>query len=410
MSDIFYWLLSDGSPVLAALILGIFVVGGIFLWKKIRTTRIESAFLQGYERGRSENERLRNQLTEKIDSLQEEVSTVRKDRDAIEKTVVLLKSARADASASAVQDATEGVRAEFETNLHETRAYLKALAHRFANDTARFVEDSLTSSNFATSKKRIESAFVFCEKQGMPLDAGTKAGVLDALKVKYEEVVRKEYARQEQARIKAQIREEQRLEAERQRELQRLENQQLAIETALQRALARAEDEHSVEVERLREQLREAHERFQRAKSQAELTRAGFVYVISNIGSFGDKVFKVGMTRRLEPMERIHELSGAAVPFPYDVHMMISSEDAPALENALHKDFHRMRLNKVNFRKEFFRIDLDTIRQLVEKYHGKVDYLAEPEALEYHNSIEMEEEDLEFVESVLEKAQPEETE
>ena len=388
MSDIFYWLLSDGSPVLAALILGIFVVGGIFLWKKIRTTRIESAFLQGYERGRSENERLRNQLTEKIDSLQEEVSTVRKDRDAIEKTVVLLKSARADASASA----------------------LKALAHRFANDTARFVEDSLTSSNFATSKKRIESAFVFCEKQGVPLDAGTRAGILDALKVKYEEVVRKEYARQEQARIKAQIREEERLEAERQRELQRLENQQLAIETALQRALARAEDEHSAEVELLREQLREAQEIFQRAKSQAELTRAGFVYVISNIGSFGDKVFKVGMTRRLEPMLRIHELSGAAVPFPYDVHMMISSEDAPALENALHKDFHRMRLNKVNFRKEFFRIDLDTIRQLVEKYHGKVDYTAEPEALEYHNSIEMEEEDLEFVESVLEKAQPEETE
>lgn len=83
-------------------------------------------------------------------------------------------------------------------------------------------------------------------------------------------------------------------------------------------------------------------------------TRAGFVYIISHIGSFGERVFKIGMTRRLEPMDRIAELSSASVPFPFDVHAMIFSEDAPGLEAVLHQHFEQSRVNKVNPRKEFF--------------------------------------------------------
>jgi hypothetical protein len=126
------------------------------------------------------------------------------------------------------------------------------------------------------------------------------------------------------------------------------------------------------------------------------------VYVISNVGSFGESVYKIGMTRRLEPMDRVRELGDASVPFPFDVHMMISCEDAPKLENALHRELHTYRVNHMNPRKEFFRIDIETIRKLVEKYHGTVEYVADAEALEYRQSLNMSEEDQEFIEHVYE--------
>lgn len=201
--------------------------------------------------------------------------------------------------------------------------------------------------------------------------------------------MRKDDARQEQRRIKEQIRDEQRAERERQREVERLEVEEKRIETALADALTKAKGVHDAEVERLKQLLAEAEARAQRAKSQAELTKAGFVYVISNIGSFGDGTFKVGMTRRLEPMDRVDELGDASVPFAFDVHMMISCNDAPALEAALHRELNHYRVNKVNLRKEFFRVQLGTIADLVHKHHGKVEYRAEPEALEYRETLLM---------------------
>jgi len=106
------------------------------------------------------------------------------------------------------------------------------------------------------------------------------------------------------------------------------------------------------------------------------------------------------MTRRLEPTERVRELSSASVPFPFDVHMMVSCDDAPALENALHRAMHKHRLNKMNPRKEFFRADIEDICSLVEKNHGEVQYVVNPEALQYRQSLEMTDEDVDFVESV----------
>lgn len=97
----------------------------------------------------------------------------------------------------------------------------------------------------------------------------------------------------------------------------------------------------------------------------AQQTKAGNVYVISNLGSFGDRVSKIGMTRRLEPMDRVKELGDASVPFPFDVHMMIACDDVPKLETALHREFHKRRINRVNLRKEFFRVGLEEIQKLV---------------------------------------------
>lgn len=113
-------------------------------------------------------------------------------------------------------------------------------------------------------------------------------------------------------------------------------------------------------------------------------TRAGFVYIISNIGSLGENIYKIGMTRRLEPYDRIRELSSASVPFKFDVHAMIFSEDAPALEDTLHKHFKEHEVNKVNTRKEFFDVDLEKIKKVVhEKFDNTVKFIDEPEASEY---------------------------
>lgn len=216
--------------------------------------------------------------------------------------------------------------------------------------------------------------------------------------------MRKEHQKAEQARIKARIREEQKAEREIERERKRIEAEQKAIQQALEVALKQAEGEHSAEVEALKEKLAEAEAKSQRALSMAQQTKAGHIYVISNIGSFGEGIYKVGMTRRLEPMDRVKELGDASVPFPFDVHMMISCDDAPTLENTLHKALHGQRVNKVNLRKEYFRASIDEIRDLVIANHGEVDYVADPEAFEYCETMSMSDEDYAMVGEAQENA------
>lgn len=274
---------------------------------------------------------------------------------------------------------------------------IEALGKRLLKDNVKAVGSKVTANNYATSKKAFETVFEFCDKHGFAVPQTDRVEILADLKSSFEDAVKKQWHKEEQARIKRQIREEQKLETERLRELQRLENQELAVQTALQKALQKAHDEHDSEVDRLRAQLQDAQDKLQRAKSMAQMTRAGFVYVISNVGSFGKDFFKIGMTRRLEPMDRVRELGDASVPFPYDVHMLISCDDAPALENTLHKELQAARVNKVNPRREFFRTDIKTLAHLVEKNHGKVDYVLEPEALEYNESLNMSDEDYEYV-------------
>lgn len=118
--------------------------------------------------------------------------------------------------------------------------------------------------------------------------------------------------------------------------------------------------------------------------------KAGFVYIISNIGSFGENIYKIGMTRRLEPMDRVKELSSASVPFEFDVHAMIFSSDAPELENMLHKHFSDRAVNKVNPRKEFYNVDIDDIERVVkENYNDTVQFTKIPVATEYRQSINL---------------------
>jgi hypothetical protein len=193
-----------------------------------------------------------------------------------------------------------------------------------------------------------------------------------AIEVEYEYYIQQERRKEE---LRAD-REKRRQEAEERKELARAEKQ---TKMEASKFLSQIETEkqaatHETDPERLRLHYNRIEELGQQAQAMmAKLDQittlqhglAGYVYVISNLGAFGETVFKIGMTRRLEPTERIHELGDASVPFPFDVHALIFSDDAVELEGQLHKTLNDKRLNKVNLRKEFFSLSLDELEELV---------------------------------------------
>lgn len=203
-----------------------------------------------------------------------------------------------------------------------------------------------------------------------------------------------EEEREEQRRIKEQMREEERAIREIEKAKKEAEKEEADKNRALEKARQELAEAHGKQTDRLQlivdkleVELKEALERKARAIARAQLTRSGHVYVLSNIGSFGEGVFKIGMTRRLEPLDRVKELGDASVPFQFDVHAMIYSKDAPKLENVLHKHFELRRVNLVNLRREFFNVSLDEIQVAVEKNFGVITFVTVPTAEEYRKTL-----------------------
>lgn len=199
--------------------------------------------------------------------------------------------------------------------------------------------------------------------------------------------------KEEQRRIREQMRDEEIA----QRELERAQAEAEREETRYEQALAKAREEVqsaagakqerlNQKIEELQQRLAEAQTNKERAIARAQMTRSGHVYVISNVGSFGEHVYKIGMTRRLEPMDRIRELGDASVPFQFDVHAIIESDDAPALENELHRAFNLHRVNRVNERKEFFRVPIEQIAQIVRERRSEIEMTLVAEAAEYRKT------------------------
>ena len=222
---------------------------------------------------------------------------------------------------------------------------------------------------------------------------------LEAVRIEYEYYVKKEQIKEEQRALREQMRQE----AE---ERKRLEEQKKQVE--------KEESKYHTEIQSIREQLEAATEddtktaalqkRIEELQKQLaqveekkeEISRlqngqAGYVYVISNLGSFGNDVFKVGMTRRLEPQERVDELGSASVPFPFDVHSFIFSSNAVQLENTMHKRLNEFRLNKVNLRKEFFKVPLDQMEELVQELDPTAEFNRTMLAEQYNQSLSIDE-------------------
>ena len=212
------------------------------------------------------------------------------------------------------------------------------------------------------------------------------------LAFEYQEKLAQE--KEEQRRIREQMREEEQAQRELARARMEAEKEERRYEDALARARTEVERAVGLKQEKLLQQiaeleqrLAEAHARKERAIAQAQLTRSGHVYIISNVGSFGDDVYKIGMTRRLDPFERVKELGDASVPFEFDVHAVIYSEDAPGLENLLHRRFNWRRVNRVNERKEFFRVSIDEIAAAVRETDAEIEVIRDAEAAEYHKTL-----------------------
>ncbi len=259
----------------------------------------------------------------------------------------------------------------------------------------------VSPSSFGRTLERIEKLANNLEKSAATMECGFDIDYIELkfeeCKLQYQYTLKKQEEIAEQKLIKEQIREEQRAIKEFEKAIAEAEKEEKMYRNLLDKAqqeLAQANEQERSEMEQriaiLELQLAEAEAKEERAKSMAEQTRKGHVYVISNIGSFGEDVYKIGLTRRLEPMDRVKELGDASVPFPFDVHAMIYTDDAPALETALHREFHSQRVNAVNIRKEFFSVDLEEIKDAVEKIAGvdaqfKMTALAE----DYYESLRL---------------------
>ncbi|MDU9414426.1 DUF4041 domain-containing protein [Pseudomonas sp. zfem005] len=277
------------------------------------------------------------------------------------------------------------------------------LVIRSFNNEADYCVDNVKFDNVELGEKRILKSFEACNRLGKIMDVEISRKYLglkiDELHLAHEFQIKKQEEKEEAKRAREELREQQKLEQEIRAAREKIAKERKHFTTALrdlQARLDKAESEEDrlpllaklAEVEAGRTAL-ESEEKLIDYREQN--AKAGYVYVISNIGAFGEGIYKIGMTRRLEPMDRVDELGDASVPFWFDVHAMVFSDNAPALEAKLHERFAAGRLNKVNGRKEFFRADIAEIESVIrQSYDAAVEVTHEAPAEQYRESLRME--------------------
>ncbi|WP_373802723.1 DUF4041 domain-containing protein [Bacteroides heparinolyticus] len=279
------------------------------------------------------------------------------------------------------------------------RSKAKQILKSFNSDVNSILINT-TLSNSEASRARIIKAFEQANKafadESVAISKDYLTLKLQRLDLTLLALQRKQDEIEQQKAIKEQMREEEKVRREIEAEKKKIEKEvsQFAAESKkLMDYLAKANSDiernlYADKIKELEEKIKLLEEDKKRVFEREANTRAGFVYVISNIGSFGEDIYKIGMTRRLEPMDRVKELGDASVPFEFDVHAMIFSDDAPALETLLHQTFKDKQVNKVNPRKEFFKVSLTDIAELVKKeFNATTEFTMLAEAAQYRESL-----------------------
>lgn len=276
----------------------------------------------------------------------------------------------------------------------------KLLLRAFNSECDELI-DKVKYSNYDLSVKRLNASFEAIGKLGESMDVSIMncyyLSKLDELQLafEYQQVIAREKEERKEAR--AQAREAEKLAKEIAEQRKKAEKEEAHYKKALAslvKQISSATPEELADLEAKRAEI-EAHlEDVAKAIKDIDYReaniKAGYVYIISNIGAFGEGVYKIGMTRRLDPNDRIDELSDASVPFNFDVHAMIFSDDAPKLEAALHRAFEDRRVNMINRRREFFRVSLDEIKEVVRKNYDKtVEFTDVPDAEQYRITEKM---------------------
>jgi hypothetical protein len=276
------------------------------------------------------------------------------------------------------------------------------LVIRSFNNEADACVDNVKFDNVELGEKRILKSFETCNRLGKIMSVEISRTYLslklDELHLAHEFQIKKQEEKEEAKRAREELREQQKLEQEIRAAREKIAKERKHFTTAMRDLQARLDKVESdeertallaklAEVEAGRAEL-ESEEKLIDYREQN--AKAGYVYVISNLGAFGEGIYKIGMTRRLEPMDRVDELGDASVPFWFDVHAMVFSNNAPALEAKLHERFAAGRLNKVNGRKEFFRADIAEIESVIrENYDAVVEVQHEAPAEQYRESLRM---------------------
>lgn len=260
------------------------------------------------------------------------------------------------------------------------------------------VVEHVKYNNIEASEKRITSSRDAISKLGDMMNISISPSYyklkIDELYIAFEYQQKKQAEKEAQKEARAQLREEAKLAKELEAQRLKLEKEQTHYQNALKKILQQlqtADESERADIEakkqQIEEQLGTIDKAFKDVDYRAANQKAGYVYVISNIGAFGDGVYKIGMTRRLDPMERVDELGDASVPFDFDVHAMIFSDNAPALEAALHHAFEDRKVNMINTRREFFRVSLDEIKEVVKQnYDNTVEFFDIPQAEQFRQS------------------------
>jgi LPXTG-motif cell wall-anchored protein len=277
---------------------------------------------------------------------------------------------------------------------------MKKLLLRSFNNECDYCIDSVKFNNIEANEKRIEKSYEQCNKLGRIMHAEISSSYkglkYDELYLAYEYQRKKAEEKEELRRAREEIREQQKLEREIREAREKIAKEKKHFTTAIkefEEKLKNVTDEKERELieknlSEAKGQLSELDKEEKVVDYREQNAKAGYVYVISNIGAFGEGVYKIGMTRRLEPMDRIDELGDASVPFSFDVHALIFSDNAPALESKLHEYFYNNRINKINDRKEFFKADINEIERVVKENYNKIaDVVKEAPAEQYRESL-----------------------
>jgi hypothetical protein len=303
-----------------------------------------------------------------------------------------------DAATGNVDWTVNGSKTEGRKMVRDTQ---KLLLRAF-NSECEHVTGKVKYNNFDSCKKRITNSYSAISKLGRIMNISINPqyynSKIEELHLALEYQLKKQEEKEHQRELREQAREEARLKHEIAEARKKISKEKIQYSTALESAKKQLttvadESEKSALIDKINElqsHLSEVDKNMIDIDYRESNQKAGYVYVISNIGSFGPDVYKIGMTRRLDPMERIYELSDASVPFNFDVHTMIFSDDAPKLEAALHNAFEDKKINMVNTRREFFKVKLDEIETTIkENFDGTVEFTKLPEAEQYRESLKI---------------------
>ncbi|WP_298499395.1 DUF4041 domain-containing protein [uncultured Methanobrevibacter sp.] len=297
---------------------------------------------------------------------------------------------------------TDNPRMTLDGNLKKGQAMIRDTIKqilRTFNTECDMVVGKVRRSNYENSKKRIIKSYEQLNKLNNHLGVNIKNPYLnlklEELQLALDYDLKKEEEKEALREAREREKEEKKLQKALEKERKKFERENKTIISEIEEVkskMTKAENDEiaklEAEIAKLQAALDKNNEEVRKINEWQETPGAGYVYIISNIGSFGEDVFKIGVTRRDNPEDRIRELSSASVPFRYDSHVFIFSKNAYELENKLHQRFDNKRVNKVNNRKEFFRISMEDVKQIVEENKGAVhSFIERPDADEYRETL-----------------------